>query len=45
MIGDFDAFRISVNNTDYSRNTKLTEKIINNINSNKCIDDIKPTDE
>ena len=27
MIGDFEAFRLSVNNTDYSRNTKLIEKI------------------
>ena len=38
MIGDFEAFRLSVNNTDYSRNTKLIEKINECINSKKSID-------
>lgn len=31
MIGDFEAFRKAVNNSEYERNTRLKEKIIENI--------------
>lgn len=44
MIGDFEAFRISVNSTDYSRNTKLVKKIIENVNAKKSID-LKDSDD
>lgn len=33
MIGDFDALRIAVNNTEYSRNTKLCDKILKALSS------------
>ena len=33
MIGSFEAFKMAVSNTDYSRNTKLKEKILEAINN------------
>lgn len=33
MIGNFEAFKMAVSNTDYSRNTKLKEKILEAINN------------
>ena len=38
MLGDFEAFRMAVNNTDYSRNTKLIDKINECISQKKSID-------
>ena len=44
MLGDFEAFRMAVNNTDYSRNTKLIDKINECISQKKSID-IDDSDE
>ncbi len=33
MIGDFEALRTAVNNTEYSRNTKLCQKILESLSS------------